>query len=479
MSVTIHLHDYTLVEKDIEAQKKELAELLCVPESMVTDAFCLTLQGRMKGASYRDIHLVNSYEEAKAPTLVSLYQGSWYTQDYVGVIRFDVERKVEEKTETVPVVVNIHSRFDMDHRSQFLMYVFEKAFSARGRIYEDMDIEGRQEFSWDYLLLLIFLRQLHDAMKKGMFRQYREYEYNNSNVRGRIDVARHIRENLMLSNGKIAYTTREYTVDNIVNILILKAYDCLDKKYHSVLRELTARDETVKKGIQLLRTEIESWKDISNQQVLKATGKKIVQSVYRNYEPLRRTAIAILRRLGINNFVNGAQSTSGLLINMPGLWEQFLYKEVFSKLTGETGNYEQKSYPILGGARELKPDFLLEKQRIVFDAKYKKHWGEAVYSGGTWKDAREDVFQIITYMHVFDCAYGGAIFPIEEMAGLNLTEVERPIVLEAKRCPDSWFVRLPYVIPAEEDFVVFRQKLDENAKTIVRKLEKLIEMAET
>ena len=50
-------------------------------------------------------------------------------------------------------------------------------------------------------------------MRKGIFRQYRRFEYNNANIKGNIDIARHIKLNTPFT-GKVAYSTREFTQDN-------------------------------------------------------------------------------------------------------------------------------------------------------------------------------------------------------------------------------------------------------------------------
>ena len=52
-----------------------------------------------------------------------------------------------------------------------------------------------------------------------MYKQYITRKNNDANVRGVIDVNRHIRYNKPF-NGKIAYSTREYSYDNDVTQLI-------------------------------------------------------------------------------------------------------------------------------------------------------------------------------------------------------------------------------------------------------------------
>jgi len=139
-------------------------------------------------------------------------------------------------------------------------------------------------------------------------------------------------------------------------------------------------------------------------------------------------------------------------------------------VTGKRGKYTQETYSIIDGARKLEPDFLLEEQRIVLDAKYKSCWGETLQSQGAWESAREDVFQILAYMGVFNCLYGGVIFPVQE------DERQRMVsdFVEEKRWPGRSFVRIPYVIPSTESAKDFRKELEQNAADIAVKLKELI-----
>ena len=86
---------------------------------------------------------------------------------------------------------------------------------------------GRGEIL-DLILAIIFAMQIARAYRKGIYRRYRTYENNDSKLKGRIDVARHIRLNPIF-NGNIAYSSREYTADNDMNRMILTAYTSLQK----------------------------------------------------------------------------------------------------------------------------------------------------------------------------------------------------------------------------------------------------------
>ena len=64
-------------------------------------------------------------------------------------------------------------------------------------------------------LLFFFPYFLNKALSQGLYKKYRHDEYNDANIRGTIDVKRHLRINIPFM-GKIAYSTREYSYNNPV-----------------------------------------------------------------------------------------------------------------------------------------------------------------------------------------------------------------------------------------------------------------------
>ncbi len=102
------------------------------------------------------------------------------------------------------------------------------------------------------ILAIIFAIQIARAYRKGIYRRYRTYENNDSKLKGRIDVARHIRLNPIF-NGNIAYSSREYTADNDMNRMIPTAYTSLQKRQPGLMRELEKKYTPVKDFISQLK----------------------------------------------------------------------------------------------------------------------------------------------------------------------------------------------------------------------------------
>ncbi len=103
------------------------------------------------------------------------------------------------------ITMTIGSRFDEDIDKQyFFQYMLEKIFSIN---LVDLNTNRGDENVFDFLLFYIFPYFLNKAISQGLYKEYIKHEYNNSNIKGVIDITRHIRQNIPFI-GKIAYNTK-------------------------------------------------------------------------------------------------------------------------------------------------------------------------------------------------------------------------------------------------------------------------------
>lgn len=121
----------------------------------------------------------------------------------------------------------IESRFSHGENDFFFQYLLERVLDFPNFI--DLETSVNQEDKLFYLLLFLFPGYLCQAMRKGLFKAYIHTEYNDGNVRGSIDVARHIKRNIPFT-GNIAYSQREYSYDNTLTELIDTAYNRIYKR---------------------------------------------------------------------------------------------------------------------------------------------------------------------------------------------------------------------------------------------------------
>lgn len=359
----------------------------------------------------QEIIVFPKLEEKESIQIIKSYgRDEIWTQKYIGVLEY------EGKT------IYIGSRFD-DEGKNFTNYILSKALGIKSVLFEKNTPKVDYGLAMEKLLAIVFVNQIEMAYKKGLFRTYRTYECNDAKVKGKIDIARHVRLNPIF-NGKIAYSYREYTVDNDVNRIILTAYCMLEKRYKSWMNDLIMPRRNVKDCIAQMKNIIQPVSREEVRVLLKKANKKITHSVYKDWEKVRRTAILLLHHMGIHIASENNSTICGVLLDMNYIWEKYLENTL--RETAEKSLITQHKKEILflensnEAKREVKPDFVFmdnnkKEYKLILDAKYKRKWEEAFTSKNDkrkWEGVREDVFQILAYMYTFKCDRAGVVCPV-------------------------------------------------------------------
>ena len=121
----------------------------------------------------------------------------------------------------------INSRFSSDEHDCFFQYLLEKVLDFPAIL--DLNTDANQENHSYNLLLFLFLLYLKGARRKGIFKTYIKNHYNNSNVKGTIDIARHIKENMPFT-GSASYSEREFSYNNDMIKLIRHTIEFIKTK---------------------------------------------------------------------------------------------------------------------------------------------------------------------------------------------------------------------------------------------------------
>lgn len=361
----------------------------------------------------------------------------------------------------------IHSRFDHSDKDYFLSYVLRK-LSVPARSSDTLAPPAASGTIEELLLPRVFLELLVSACGVGLYRQYQTVLYNDSSPRGHIDIARHIRLNPM-ENGRIAYSSRVYTIDNPVNHLILAAYTALRGKYGGEMARLLQSDSRLRRPVQALSEQLGSvdLSPASIRQLVHKADAPITHPMHRRYETLRRMSIMILRSEGLDLFSQTDNlRASGILIPMDRVWERLL-----ESLFPEDILRAQTKFDVLGGRRQLKPDLLLPA--AVFDAKYRLPWTQTYddeirkKTRSTWKrdGIRADVFQVVSYMYALRRSTGGVIFPYPSDASKPETihtVISEGLPEDLRREDDFWL--FPFPVPTKADSQAdFDQIMEKNS----------------
>lgn len=322
------------------------------------------------------------------------------------------------------VQIHITSRFDDSDKNFFLHYMLQKvcnvAFTPKTDSFEDS--------LFDFMCYL-FPTYLNEALKQGIFRAYITHEYNDANVRGPIDVSRHIRFNIPF-NGKIAYHTREYTIDNHTTQLIRHTIEYIRALPlgHSVLSGEFSN--TTRDNIQSIERATESYNKNLRLKVISKNLKRITHPYYTAYEPLRKLCLAILLHKKISYGENAQNPISGILFDGASLWEEYLATIICKQEKGfihSNNRLKSNGIHLFKNGGIYYPDFYRRQKGalpgIVLDAKYKKlaelpEDNIAETFDGDLSEfkpniSREDLFQMLAYIHCIPADKAFLLFPIK------------------------------------------------------------------
>lgn len=304
-------------------------------------------------------------------------------------------------------MLRIHSRFDKEENDYFMHYLLEKVFAVN---LFDLRHSTDPEAIFDFVIFL-FPFFLNRAMSQGLYKEYVSRQYNDSRVRGVIDVSRHIRLNIPFT-GNIAYKTREHTADNNLTELVRHTIEHIRAKDFGA--GILSRDEETKSNVGIIVDATGSYEKRDRGRIISHNLRSKIHPYYSEYEPLRRLCLQILRQEEIK-YGKDDDTVYGVLFDGAWLWEEYLN----TLLSGIGFKHPQnkrnrKAIHLFTQNRGPRyPDFY--DDRIVLDAKYKKYEGKSLTD-----ISREDLAQVISYMYVLKLESGGFLVP-----GGDIVEIKK------------------------------------------------------
>ena len=303
--------------------------------------------------------------------------------------------------------MQIRSRFADGEDDYFLHYMLQKVFSIN---LFDLKHSSDKESIFDFLIYL-FPTFLKRAMRQGLYKEYQTRRYNDANVKGRIDVGRHIRQNIPFV-GKVAYTTREYATDNHVTQLIRHTIEYIAG--HPFCGNILNNDDETRDAVGLINLATGTYNKNDRRQIIHQNLRPVHHPYFNEYRGLQKLCLQILRHEEIK-YGHDEDEIYGVLFDGAWLWEEYL--NTFLKEKG----YKHPQNRIGKGGRRIftdgyekvMPDFYREHE-IVLDAKYKgyKEWSHV---------QRDDRFQLISYMHIYDVERSGFVVPVKETSDFSLS----------------------------------------------------------
>ena len=293
--------------------------------------------------------------------------------------------------------LDIRSRFAQDDgRDYFLHYMLQKVFSIN---LFDIKHTSNTEQIFDFLMYL-FPYHLKKALAQGLFKKYRTFEHNDANIRGVIDVSRHIRQNIPF-RGTVAYNTRTHSYDNEITQLIRHTIEFIKTKPSG--KVVLNNDLEMRQCVSQIVAATPTYQQNLRNKIIGQNLRPVRHPYYSAYTALQSLCIKILRHESIK-FGNEKDKVYGILFDGAWLWEEYLstFLKNFTHPQNRTGKGRKHLFTDNSGY--CYPDFY--NNEIVLDAKYKGYTDWSKVQG-------DDLYQVITYMHILNLKRGGFIVPKE------------------------------------------------------------------
>ena len=301
--------------------------------------------------------------------------------------------------------LTISSRFSDESNDHFLHYLLQKVLNIN---LTSLDVGLSPEDKLYQLLVYLFPKYLHAALRKGLYKEYQRFSHNDSHVKGVLDVGNHLKKNLPFT-GNIAYTTREFTYDNPLMQLIRHTIE-----YIKIQKSFGALLDSNRENVSEIVRVTPSYKLADRAKIIRGNQSKPVRHAYfHEYRKLQELCLMILNQekhgLGYQE-----QKIHGILFDVSWLWEEYIYTLLPKDFIHPRNKVKTDGISVFSNReRKVFPDFYHKELKIVLDAKYKKL--EFTEKGIN----REDLFQLISYSYILEAGKtwkAGLIFPSMEQS---------------------------------------------------------------
>lgn len=323
---------------------------------------------------------LNEYHEGNY--FEPLAKGIKFNQ-YVGVIQVD------------GLTIEIHPKADKDDDDKKWKGILLKMLQACGKLKAKSAGAAhvkRQNLNLLEVYFEMYLQEVEGLIRKGLIKTYRKQTKNTKALKGKLEFAGHIKNNVV--HKERFYTTHQiYDTNHILHQVLYCALNIVD--------QLT-------KGTRLY--------DFSKRVLLnfpKVTDKKITASQLNNLTLNRKSAayhdaLEIARLIILNyspDISSGKEKMLSLLFDMNQLWETYILKQLQKACQNtniEVSGQESKSF---WGSNSLKPDVVIRTKgkTYIIDTKWKRPKNSTA--------SIADLRQMYTYCRFWDAEKALLLYP--------------------------------------------------------------------
>lgn len=371
------------------------------------------------------------------------------------------------------VDIRIHSRFASSNDNDFFLYYMLEKVMAINTF--SLSSSGKEPEVFDFLLFF-FPRLLKDALSQGMYKKYVYHEYNDANIRGVVDVNRHIRLNIP-ANGKIAYRTREFSYDNSVTQLIRHTIEFIRRKQFG--KAVLHNDPDTEGCVQQIIQATPTFQPQQRQAIINENLRPVVHPYYTKYAALQNLCLRILRYEKLSYGNDSNNKIHGLLIDAAWLWEEYIGQVLLEDTDIKHYTRKNSHYHLFRDKDEafqkIIPDYY-DGDRIVADAKY--------IPLNRSRDLDADraapiYYKTIMYMYRFNTEKGFLFHPVAQEEAKNEEVVVSDYTIEDRDTCHLYELGLVVADTAKNEkeknlYGIFRDGMNNNEKKFIEKVKERI-----
>ena len=368
--------------KDNATQKKEIFSDISNLINKIADKTLEQLQ--REGVFVFPEFVMDAEDITKDQMILQSVNDSYRSGNIMGFIGCGDERLI------------IESRFCGNGIDYFFQYLLDRVLDFPNMVNLETDADQNNRLL-NYLLFM-FPYFLKNAMRKGLFKEYICHQYNDGNIKGRIDIARHIAKNTPFI-GNIAYNQREFSYDNCLMELVRHTIEYIKKKPYGSSLFIHVKDE-----VRLVIEATQDYELFDRQRIIDENKKNTVRHAYfREYLALQRLCLLILRHEK-HQIGNGSRQIYGILFDGAWLWEEYINSLIDGLFYHPMNKGKKDGQRLFDGSIGLiYPDFISRNvdSRVIADAKYKP----------VGNIGNRDYLQVLAYMLRFDAKVGLYLYP--------------------------------------------------------------------
>ncbi|MDC6350461.1 restriction endonuclease [Zeaxanthinibacter sp. PT1] len=302
---------------------------------------------------------------------------------YVGVIQVD------------GLIIEIHPKADKDEDSTPWRGVLLNMLKACGKL--KASTTGAANVNRRHLNLLevyfeFYLREIEGLTRMGLIKQYRNETKNVKALKGKLEFAGNLRQNLI--HKERFYTTHQvYDTNHLLHQVLNHALEIVEE-----FTKGTRLYDFVKR-VQLNFPEVDSRR-ISAKQLSKIKLNR--KSAPYNY------ALELARLIILNyspDIKGGQERMLSLLFDMNELWEIYIYKQVLKAVQGTDIKVIPQDSKPFWGPNSLRPDIVLQKdsKTYIIDTKWKRPMNKSA--------SIQDLRQMYAYCRFWNAEKAMLLYP--------------------------------------------------------------------